>query len=1058
MSLLVAFCAVPSLVLAQGTSVIQGRITDPTGAAVPKARVTATEVNTGLGRSDESGADGYFHIPDLLPGKYTVEASAGGFATAVRQGVELLPGTILETSFKLEMGSVSNTITVEGTSPQLETTVARVSQVVSTQEVESLPVQGRGLLSLDKITPGVIPAGAQDGNAGYCCDAFSNFMAPLLSSDSGTQSNEDIRLDGIDLRYTSGSYWGALFTPNQDAVSEVRVSATPYSPEYGTMSGPVVEIITKGGTNTWHGTGFFTDMEGFLNAAPRFNPHPPATYTRYYGGTVGGPIIKNRLFFYAGYQGTSSRTAQNTEYTVETKQFVNFVETTNPNSNAAAILQGMPLKVYPTTALPNNPYLGNVFLTEPNRRSGWQGDFRLDYETHSGKDRIYAAYWYTKATPVSPGIRVGTDNYIPFWSPSVNLVYTHTFSANVLNELRFGYPQLHWLDYYNTTSAYRFPGITIDQGLSLGVTGIYSRATQRVGSREVGDVITISRGHHMLKAGGNYRLSFNDQSSVVGNQQPTYEFATMLDFANDNPYLESRTISVGGGPLPLYRKYNIMPELAFFVLDTWQVKPNLTLNLGLRWDDFFPQTFRGGYQQWEPIISSNQLTQAGMAQIVDRKVDNYYQNQTTNFGPRVSVAWDPTGRRKISIRGGFGVLYDEINSYPIFDAFNNPWPGGSYSANAGPQFGIPIVYGLGIKGAPLSNLGFPQNPGLQSPGMSPQGGIIGVRANVGGTVQDLQVPRWLDTMAGVQYQATNSLVLEMDYRFRRTTNNILSTNFNRFTGDLLEHNGVYTGLNPYFTNMQLATNDGRGTYHGIVVSASKRFSRGWSLNGSYTYSHFYTNRNAIGDTGDDQYNVVDPWNINNELGRDDLPNVLKVYNVWDLPTMPARSGLVGRFIGGWQFNTIWSLFSGVPFAPYTNASYASGGDYNADGFGYDRPDLPTQNVPRSFSNQAWLNGALNASWFPVPDKATPRVGTLPRDYFRGPGYARIDAALSKDFPLRVRGSESAHLQFRWDAFNVFNRVNLNIGGLDMVLTDATFGKALSAYQNRTMQLSAKFIF
>jgi hypothetical protein len=260
-------------------------------------------------------------------------------------------------------------------------------------------------------------------------------------------------------------------------------------------------------------------------------------------------------------------------------------------------------------------------------------------------------------------------------------------------------------------------------------------------------------------------------------------------------------------------------------------------------------------------------------------------------------------------------------------------------------------------------------------------------------------------------------------------------------------------LNPYFDAINLTTNWGRRFYHGLILSASKRFSDGWSVTGSYTYNHAKSNV-----FGNDSLNVgqavVDAFNPNNEFARDDNPHVFTAYSVWHLPILRGKTGWLPALIGGWEFNTIWNFQSGNRFGPSTARRFRQGGDFNADGVMNDRPDQPTADVPRSFSNEQWLAGALNASWFPLPDASVPRVGTLPRDYFRFPGYQRIDAALSKAFPIPKW--ESGRIQFRAEAFNLFNHVNLS--GIATSLESALFGRATSAYQNRTTQLSVKILF
>jgi hypothetical protein len=763
-----------SRAFAQGTSSIQGRITDPSGSGLPNTAIRATSEETGLWRSTLSSADGYYRISDLLPGTYQIQVEYTGFKRFVRSGVRLIADSMIDLNATMEIGNIAETINVTAEAPQLETTVARVSEVVSENEIRSLPSQGRGILNLTTMTPGITAKAEQDY---YCCDAFSVYAAPRLTASGSNDFKSDFTLDGITLRYSSGSYWGALFSPNVDAVSEVRVSVSPYLPEYGRVSGPVVQMVTKGGTNDWHGTGQFSNIDSNLNARPYFNPNIPHTYTRYFGGTGGGPLVRNRLFIFGGYQGLREKTAATSQSTVETRAFYDSVVGNRPNSVGAQILKAAPPKVFPASPLPGNPSLGLVSITDPSERTGAQYNARLDYQSASGKDRIYGSYWYTGVDHLNAAARTGFDGFDNTGTHSANVVHTHTFNPHILNEIRFGYTQLDY-DQGHEAQTYSVPGITTNDGLSMG-NFAWSRSIQTVKSREISELLTITRGRHTFKVGASYRRALNDNTTLLDGDVPAYRFNSMLDFANDGPFMETRALNVTTGKPGARRRYTVQPQLFLFFQDTWQITPNLTMNYGLRWENFYSVWFGKDRDNWQPIANSSQLTPAGISQVVNAKIERFYDDVLTNFGPRVSFAWDPTGNRKFSIRAGFGLLYDEITSGPIFAASNNPPI--AYLANAGPDFGVPIVYAMGEAGSSAFLPQFPPNPALVSPGMTPQGAVVGVRSAIGGAISDLEVPRVLDTMIGVQYQVTTDLKLEADYRYRRTTNELLQTNLNRVT-------------------------------------------------------------------------------------------------------------------------------------------------------------------------------------------------------------------------------------------------------------------------------------
>jgi hypothetical protein len=419
-----------------------------------------------------------------------------------------------------------------------------------------------------------------------------------------------------------------------------------------------------------------------------------------------------------------------------------------------------------------------------------------------------------------------------------------------------------------------------------------------------------------------------------------------------------------------------------------------------------------------------------------------------NFGPRLGLAWDPSGQGKFVIRVGFGMLYDEINTYVLYGVEDNPPQ--FFSANAGPELGTPIVYGLAEPGT----RNFPINPSFQAPQLSPAGGIVGTRVNIAGTVSDLKAPLVYDFMGGVQYQLAGDWMVQANYKYRRGTNELYRPrNINRFQGDLLD--GIRDGFNPNFNSISVLTNRGRRLYQGLVTNITKRFTQGFSLSASYTYNYGKNNFARVEPSYSDFYwaDETDAFNPDLDYARDDFPHVVTIHSLWELPIFRGRKDWLGRILGGWQLNTIWLMQSGELFVPVSTAAYGSGGDFNADGTRRDRPDSPTQSLPSTFSKDEWFRGPLQASQFPLPDPANPRPGTLPRDSFRLPGYANIDLALIKEFGV---WKENGRLQLRLEAFNAFNRVNLN--SVQSNLGAANFAFPTSAFQNRVVQLAVKFLF
>jgi hypothetical protein len=1033
--------------LAQVTSTIQGHISDSSGASVPKALVKATNEKTGVSRAAFSAEDGYYRIPDLLAGTYQVRVELSGFKAVEKSGIEVTAQSTTNLNITLEVGEVTQTIEVTGQETQVETTTARISEVIGENELKALPIAGRGVYTLSMLTPGI--TGKSEGSGTFCCDVFSNYSAPRVSS-GGNENKANYLLDGINLRYTEGSTWAAAFSPNPDAVTEVRVSTNPTSPEFGTISGPQIQIVTKGGTNAYHGTGHFTFQQDNLNAVPygSLREDIPNSYTRLFGGTFGGPIVKDRLFFFGAYEGLREQASRSSIALTETEAFKDFVVNTRPNSIAAKLFQDYPPFRYPRSGFIDSdgdgiPEFGEVTVDKPARRTGKQFNGRIDYQSPSATDRIYGSYWYTRPEWTNSNVRDAFDSRLFDRIDYVSVVHTHAFSPNSLNEARFGFTHTHY-ENVRVGDVYHIPYLLTDDGLTLG-NGPWSKEDTPSTVPEFGDVFSLNRGKHGIKFGGTFRHSTWDLRSFLIGDNPEYHFASIQEFANDNPYLEIRGLNAGTGTARSSLLYFPQKELSLFVQNTWQVRPNLTLNYGLRWDSYFNNTLAKGRNNWQPVLNSDQVNPDEVSKVINQKIDHYYNTDWNNFGPRISVAWDPSGKGKMAIRAGFSILYDEVNTQPWYAAGDNP-PDVAL-VFAGTERGIPTVYGL----APVGTRDFPPNPNLKVPAVNSVGAFDGTRPGLGAIVNDLKNPLIIDTNFGVQYQLFNNLMVHATYRYRNTRDDLYSFNANRFTGDLVD--GRLDQLNPYFDNITLLSNLGQRRYHGLVLGASKRFSQGWQLSGSYTYNHG-TNNFANGQADNYDSSGTNAYDPTIDWARDDIAHVFTLHGLWDLPFLRGQKGWLAGAFGGWQLNTVWNFQAGQLFVPLTYSGFGEGGDFNADGQRGERTDRPTGNVAHTFSKDEWLSGPLSASLFPFPD--TVRAGNLPRDFFRGPGYARVDTAFVKNFPIPIGRSEKGRLQFRAEAFNLLNRINLSTieGSLDA----PNFGRPTSAYQMRIMQLSIKFLF
>ena len=1029
----------------QVTSTIQGMISDPSGAAVPGASVRVTNEATGVAHNGESGPQGYYRLQDLLAGTYDLQVAYPGFKTLVREGIVLTAESVLNIDLKLEVGKATQTVEVTAEVPQVETTEARISEVLGATQVESLPVIGRGVTWLAITAPGVVGI-AEDSRAGQCCDGLSTFGSLNLSGGAG-QNDAIYYLDGAALHYGDYPSWNMAFSPNEDAVEEIRVSTNPTSIEQGIVGGVQVQMVTKGGSNTFHGTGHYTFLDSSFNALPYGDSAADvgSWYKRYFGGTIGGPILKDRLFFFGAYEGLRQDAPAGAGQTVivETKAFADWVESTRPNSIAAQLLSQLPPFQYATNNVVDVngdgiPDLGTVAMSRTSPRTADQYNTRIDYQTKSGKDRLYGTFWRTTESQPQLDVRPALDYQQNTGATFFSAATTHSFSANSLNQLRFSTFDQPWLWQFKKYH-YNIPCVQTDDGLGFPSTFsgacdfMYEDWVDRV--VDLQDTFSWNHGAQSWKFGGIFRRATAAEPIYLYGDIPVYNFSTVIDFANDNPYLETRFVDPSTGK---QRDAYVTDEnhmLSFYAQNSWKVRPNLTLNLGLRYDYFGPIGVGVGKQPvpvYSPLFTSDQLNAQGIVALRNRGIKRIFDPDFNNLGPRISVAWDPTRSGRMAVRGGFFILYNEIGSLAQ-DITGNP-PNFSL-LSAGPQYGIPIVYGI----APAGTRDFPINPGLVGSAVdSDTESFVGTRPDLYGYAKNFTQPKLYDANVAFQRQLLTNLTVTASYHFQRTTNSPCSFNANRFSGDAVD--GSLDFLSPYYGNITVVTNLGRTIYHGLNFEVTKRMSRGLQLDASYNYNN---RKGYVGST-----EVFDPqvdWG-RNEMGTHNF----KMNAVWDLPILRGRKDILGTALGGWQISSVLNFLSGGYFNPVSNAPYGAGGDFNADGQVGDRPDLPTEKVSRSYSKADWLNGAMNASIFPLP--TTVRDGTLPADYFNSPGYARVDASIAKRFPIKERVT----IQFQAQASNLFNRAN--ISDASSSLTSVGFAQADGFYPMRTVQLSLKVLF
>jgi Carboxypeptidase regulatory-like domain len=1051
-NLLLLVLASVSILDAQFSAAIQGIVTDASKATVPDVTVTVTQVETGVARVTRTAEDGLYRVLSLAPGSYRIAAHKPGFTDAVQETVNLAAGQTLRVDFDLKVSTQTEQVTVEAHPPLVDTEQGNVSGRIGQLEIKETPLNGNNVFNLLALQPGMTGrsrSSASGGGGRSGNDPFSGEAGAMVYANGQRQEFNSFTMDGSSIN-SSVSPGFTNLTPTEEAVQEVRVVVNNVSAVDGRNAGAQVEVVTKSGTNQFHGGAFSEFQNNTLSARGVFDPAVAVFRKNQFGAQLGGPIIHNRTFFFTSYEGLRQSGGRGQVVTVETSAFRDFIMQTRPNSIAAKVLGQFAPAVYPTSNFrdlgsprpgvnvtgPNDGIfdVGSANFVPATEHGGDQYQIRIDHELRPGKDRLYGSYYLNQDNSLDGNIRPSINRPFRERSQFADINETHIFSPTLLNEFRASMIRLRGGN--DPLQHLELPTISIS-----GITG-FSYGQFPNGWRQTAwnfkDVFSVIRGSHTLKMGAEYRREFSNNVNT-GNFIPSYSFATLLDFADDEALSMTRSINpLTGAPTTVYvglrnRSYSL------FINDDWKVTRRLTLTIGLRDEYFGPMTDsndRGTNLLWG---QGNDYFQRLASARVDF-VKQFYNTAKANVAPRFGFAWDPTGKGKMSIRGGYGLAYDHIYSLKVGGYGSNPPIVGS--ATLGPQFGTAFTYTLGDPTKP--NLGFPIDPALRL-GLDSRNGIVGARVSVSAITQDLSIPYVHNWFFGVQRELPGRLVAEVNYTGSAGHHLLDTYGANRYNGDLLDN--IFDGINPSFGNIRLVEAATNSIYHGGHVRIRRDFRQGFLIQGSYTIGR------SIGeiDDGSVSNNFMDANNhrLDRSVTSFDVPQQVSLIGVWQLPWKAGR-GLVRTAFGGWQLSGTTIVQKGMPINVTNGAAYPRG-DFNADGTNMDRPNAPDNSIPRTgWQRSDYLRGLFPATAFPTPLPG--RNGTLGRNVFRGPGFAETDLSLAKTF----RFAEKLNLQVRVDAFNAFNRVNLNNPVTD--LSNTNFGRSTSADMPRVFQAKLRLEF
>ena len=1050
---LVVVCVAALLFAVAGSAAAQavrasvlGTVTDRTGGALPGATVNVTNTETGVVQSTVADSQGRYAVNDLLPAAYNVDASLSGFQTVVRQGIRLVVGTRAVVDFALGPSAVQETITVTADAPVVDTVSVALGTVIEQKQMAELPLLDRSYSKLIVLAPGAneVPAATAGGQ-------FQQFFGrqPQYTVSGARPEGQVFLMDNTNVQnyWNRGSGSGQLGTTlGIEAIAEYQVLTNTYSAQFG-GNGVAINAITKSGTNQWHGSLFEYYRHDRFDASNYFDTllgrPDPTLEKNQFGGSVGGPLVRNRAFYFVTYEGLRQTIGQTQAINVpDARARVGIINGVNVGVHPAIapVLQLYPL---PTRQTPEQAAqgIGRVDLTNetPADENYFVG--RFDY-TVTNTTNLLLRYTGDRASVFEPN----SGSAIPLWNSDdktsnhyVTAELRHVVTPTVANTLRFGATRTREestrSDLDNGLLVF-FPGRmsgAVNPG--SGVAGVGGNQVlpfrQRQTRTTVGDDVVWAAGGHSLKFGVEYerQTTFVDLP-LFGDG--SWTFPSLTAFLQNQP-----SLFLGALPGATDAARNIEEwRITSYVQDEWRLGTRVTLNLGLRYDPRSIPTL----DKAAALLDLAQST--GFTNITEA----FSRNPTLhNWEPRVGVAFDPFGDRKTSIRAGYGIFHSPITANRL-----------------GPAYALNPPFALGAQ----VRLPFPPVPIFPTP--NPAASQVSQMQALDLDMKDS--PRLHQWNANVQREVLSGTSVTLAYvgsrgdhlQRQRDTNPVTPRTLPDGTVVYGSRNGAQTISNPrvnrQFAALVSANSYAKSDYHSFQAALNRRFSANVQSQLSYTLSRCRdtTSGNSLFEGGTAATN---PYDEEYDYGPCliDRTHNLRASAIYQLPFT------ANAFVTGWQVSAIVSAVSGAPFTPlvgFDQAGLQTGGT--------QRPNLA---VGRSLEDAATggrldtacgcIAGYFDPSLFTLPAPGTLGAG-VGRNSLRGPGSVTVDLAVSKNVGL----TGGAYLQLRAEVFNLFNRVNYSLPNAAIFVAtvdggaayNANAGQITSAGAPRQVQFGARLVF
>ncbi|MBI4904356.1 MAG: TonB-dependent receptor [Acidobacteria bacterium] len=1070
---------------------IVGSVTDSAGASIAAAKITLTNEGTSFTRTVETGASGQYVATSVPTGAYTITAEFTGFQKLVRSGLQLTAADTLTVDLRMQVGNVQETIEVKATAPLLQSQTAAVSSLVTNQQMVEMPLNGRTFTALLKLS-----TGAYTGSSGNLSTSQYAIRGDVNISVNGSSAqNNTYLIDGM----VNRNLWLStlVMVPTVDSIQEVRMMTSNYTAEYGAAAGAITIVQTKSGTNQLHGSAYEFLRNDKLDANTFFNNRlgapRPGFKRNEFGGTIGGPIRKDKTFFFADFQGIRMRQPRSIISTIPTEAHRQMITTGDfsalgatvfdplavannqraafaGNRIPAARLDPASLKITallptPTSAASTRNYVFNPTIKQRTD----QADGRLDHNLGKS-DRVFFKYSYDDTLYITPGALpvggaglgtvpgspflsadgtdTGTETPLKNWSATFN--YVKVIGPSIVNELRLG--AVRWNQYispignpFNTATAIGIPGVNVNDksgglpGMSItGFRGLGDSSTYPENSQTISfqyeDVLTIVKNNHTLKFGGQYvRNRFNGFSA----------FPTRGTFDFNGQY--TRQIGSTGAATSL-ADWAIGATSANnrnILVGTFGMRfYNLNAFVDDSWRVSQRLTVTLGvryelltppyevYDRWSNFnVDTARLEIAGRNG-ASRRLRNL---DTNNLAPRIGLTYMLTSDRKTALRSGFGSSFVEAGQ-----------GGGQLYKNL--PFFYSNVLATDQNAAPVRRLsqGFDApvppdiNNQVQLSGGNPAAWDYGLKST-----------NTLQWSLGIQRELIANLLLDVSYVGTRTLGLISNVNINQSApgAGAQPARRPFFAINPNVTNITYRTNFGAAKYHAMQTKVEKRMSAGFTMSLAYTWSHFLANGGNINGGGNAPPQDARCYRCEWGSMPEDRRHIAVFNHVWELPFGKgkplAANGPAAAILGGWSLNGIWSMSTGEHFTATAAAAVS-----NSAGGGGDRPNrIADGNLA---SGQRTIDRWFDLAAFASPAQFT--FGNSGRGILVGPGNFNVDAGIHRRFSIR----EGWKLTFRWEMFNAFNRANF--GNPNAAIGNAQAGQISGTAPARIQQAALKLVF